>query len=207
MQTKRWSNEALQTEFGGCNVLRDVITELESKFLVSGEVICEIRVNGMFLTEEDEAKFANSHLSEITELEISSRRPQDLISESLQSTLEWVPKVRDYALETSDQLREVGIDKSQVSFAEVLDGCRWLTDALSLLKSVIITLSENDRFEERWLAAENGLSEVVCEIVEAYDAGDCSRLADTIEYDLSTCLDAWNDLLNSEPKIIARSVA
>ena len=207
MQTKRWSSNALKTEFSGCNVLRDVISELESEFLLSGEVICEIRVNGMFLTEEDEMKFANSRLSEIKELEISSRRPQDLISESLNSTFDWIPKVRDYALETSEQLREEGIANSQVSFAEVLDGCQWLTDALSLLKSVMLSLAADVNFEENWKKAEQEMSRVVTELVNAYDAEDCNLLADTIEYDLSMSLDNWFELLKSEPKIIAKASA
>ena len=58
MQTKKWSSEDLKEQFEGCLDLGEVISRLESDFLKDGEVICGIRVNGMFLTQEDELKFS-----------------------------------------------------------------------------------------------------------------------------------------------------
>lgn len=198
MQTKKWSNEDLREEFEGCLDLGEVISRLETDFLKDGEVICGIRVNGMFLTQEDELKFSDSHVSDISELEVSSQRPEDLINNSMESVLSWVPKVRDYAIEVADTFRGQDQKEAQKSFGDIVDGCRWLTDALGLLKGILTKNSAQESFAERWEILEKELSTIIVEISSSYDRKDYMCLADILEYELSSSMDKWLELLGPE---------
>lgn len=77
MTESSWDKHQLETQFTDCKSLRDVIQRLESEFSNKGEVICEIRVNGMIFDESDEARFATSAIEEIHDLAIRSNRPSD----------------------------------------------------------------------------------------------------------------------------------
>ncbi|MCB0421958.1 MAG: hypothetical protein KDD61_13255 [Bdellovibrionales bacterium] len=201
MQTKKWSSDALRKDFSGCIDLGEVIKRLEADLLIEGEVICGIRVNGMFLTQEDELKFSDSLMADISELEISSQRPEDLVSNSIASVVEWIPKVRDYSIEVADIFRGEQQLEAQKSFRDIMDGCRWLTDALSLLKGPLLKRTDRLDFDQKWSSLEKSLIQIVAEISDAYENQDFIHLADLLEYELSNAMEAWQDLLSPTPSL------
>ena len=195
MQKLTWSNKEICQEFNHCGDLGEIITEIENSFWKKGEVICEIHVNGMYLSESDEAKFSTSKLDEIQQLEVRSNKPDDLFLESIESVIEWIPKVKSAALELSEEFRSGNKDKAVKMFPEVLDGCHWLSSALALLKSFVLKKVDLEEFSKSWTSAEVSLSLVAVEILQAYEKEDYVMLSDIIEYDLTSSLDKWLELL------------
>ena len=55
MNMLKWSKNSIQSEFGHCQSLSEVVKSLEQKLWSQDQVICQIHVNGLFLSELEEA--------------------------------------------------------------------------------------------------------------------------------------------------------
>ena len=73
----------------------------------------------------------------------------------------------------------------------------WLSDALTALKPFLFKNINNLEFEQKWHQTESNNLLVVKEMFKAYDGKDWVLLSDVIEYDLTTILDKWLELLRS----------
>ena len=94
-------------------------------------------------------------------------------------------------LSVPGRISKVNVQEGQKLFTEVLDGCRWMTDALFLLKG---SLKQRNGFMElgpEWEDLESQYSSVVNELVTAFEANDTLLLADVLEYELLNNLDGW----------------
>lgn len=202
METAKWKDNEVQENFSQCKTLDEVIQQLESQFHTKGEVICEIRINGVFLSSEDEEKFAGSSLNEIHELEITTEKPDELIADSLRSVLAHLPKIKESALLSADLFRAAPSGKEQAVFSDTMEACHWLTDALSLLRNFLVRKVESEKFVESWNLLEKQYIGVVRELLVAFESQDLIQLSDAMEYDLTTTMDKWLELLQSEDAIL-----
>ena len=130
MTTSSWNRIEIQKQFGDCSSLQDVITRLETDFQSRGEVICEIRVNGMVIGENDESRLAGSRVEEIETIAIATERPTDLINGTLASAAEYVPRLISACESSAELLRGTNQKLAQINFTELLDGCQWLADTV-----------------------------------------------------------------------------
>lgn len=198
MTTSVWDKCEIEKQFGDCRDLKDIIERLERDFSTRGEVICEIRVNGLVLHERDETKFADSNRDEITTLAIASERPEDLIRDAMISALDYIPRVRRACETVSELFRGTDTRKAQTSFAEVIDGCQWLVDTIVSLRGAADGIERPIRLQEKWSSAENHLSEVINQLLEAHQKRDNVLIADLLEYELNNVLERWSSVLASE---------
>jgi signal transduction histidine kinase len=198
MTTSTWDKIEIQKQFDGCRNLQDVIARLEADFSTRGEVICEIRVNGLVLHESDESKYSQSQMEEISTLAIASERPDDLIRDALVSALDYLSRVRKACETVSELFRGTDIHKAQTRFAEVIDTCQWMVDTITSLRGAAEGTGNPITVKDRWVDAENRFSEVVTDILGAYQKHDHVLTADLLEYELNNVLEYWTSVLTSE---------
>lgn len=200
MTTSVWNNSEIKKQFAECNTLRDIITQLESDFSGRGEVICEIRINGVLLNEDDEVKYADSPCEEIQDLRISSNRPDDLIMDALNSVSSYIPQLEEQTVATAELFRGSDLLQAQRSFTEALDGCKWFFDTLVHVRNAASGIGRPLYQAERWFGAEKVIMRVIREVSQAYSAGDFVLIADLLEYELTSGLGIWREVLQEELK-------
>lgn len=198
MMTSIWNDQEITQQFSKCATLREVISELEDQFSSRGEVICEIRVNGILLSEDDELKFADSPREEIRDLAILSNRPADLILESLSSVDGFIPQLEEQTLRTADLFRGADLLKAQHSFTETLDGCKWLFDTIVHIRSAAHGIGDPIQQEDKWFNAEKKIMGVVRDVSQAYSNGDLVLVADLLEYEMTSGFGLWREILRDE---------
>lgn len=201
MTTSYWDSQELRKQFVGCVTLKEIIAQLESEFSARGEVICEIRVNGMLLDESDEARFAESSSDEIRELAVLTNPPDQLILDALGSTIEYLPGLEKSCLETSEILRSGSVLEAQQAFGKSLDGCQWLVDTLTHVRGAASGIGKPIHRTERWFEAEKAIARVIREVSDAYAANDTVLVADLFEYELTAALQIWHEAIREEVRI------
>jgi hypothetical protein len=194
MQTQIWSYEDIRKEFVACQSLSEVIASLEKKFAHDGHLVCEIRVNGMYLSEVDEARFCNSTVDEIKTLQVITRTQRDLLEDSKKTVVEYIPKLCDQALRLSDNLRTEIKVQTLRDISQLMDGLSWVTEALRLLHNHLVSVHDSVRFQN-WQSTESDFARLISEALQSYENADYAVLADVLEYDLTENLAKWQSLL------------
>lgn len=198
MTTSVWDETEIQKQFSDCRDLKEIIKRLETDFSTRGEVICEIRVNGLVLHESDETKFAASELAAIRQLAIASERPEDLIRDAMVSALDYIPRLRSACETVSEHFRGADLRLAQTRFTEVLDGCQWLVDTIVSLRGAAEGINRPIRSGDSWTAAETHFSQVINQILGAHQTRDHAQTADLVEYELNNVLERWSNVLAAE---------
>ncbi len=200
MTTCTWDKIEVTNKFATCETLKDVIVSIEKEFSLRGEVICEIRVNGMLLRDDDETRFATSRVDEISTLSVASENPKDLISEALDSSQDYLQKVRNACVKTSDLLRGADQHRAQLSFVETVEGCQWLVDTITSIRGASDGIGAPLIDRNGWMDAEFAFTKVVGDVLAAFQKHDYTLVADILEYDLNNSLEQWHQVLRNESR-------
>lgn len=200
MTTSFWDSQEIRKQFPSCATLNDIITCIEAELSDRGEVVCEIRVNGHLLSEDDEKKFANSPTSEIRDLSVRSNAPANLISDALRSADSMIPDLDSSCLKTAELLRGTDFSAAQKSFTELLEGCQWLVDTLNHVRGAASGIQKPILHPEKWYEAEKLIGRTVREVSEAYSMKDNVLVADLLEYELTGALAVWKEEVLAESK-------
>lgn len=196
MTTSVWAKPELSTDFPQAKNLREVIGQLEANFQLKGEVICEIQVNGIAINEEDEARLAETPVTEIESLIICSSEPARLVDQALTSCREFVPHVKQACIRTAEKLRSNDQAQAQNQFIETMEGCYWLVDTLKHVRGASKGANSLKNLDQ-WTKCETQMAKVVREVVSAYEAKDYVLVADLLEYELSEAVAAWETVLSA----------
>ena len=145
MQRLHWSKSDIERDFSSCNNFDDLIKSVENLCARKGEVLCEVHVNGMYISETDEAKFSESDVSEIESLEVTSQGVKELISASILSVIEMLPQLKGFSIDCAESLRMEMAAESFKDLAALMDGCLWLSQSLDLLKKNLVAGIDKDR--------------------------------------------------------------
>jgi hypothetical protein len=198
MTTSIWDKEQLEQQYPQCATLSEIITALEQDFSSRGEVICEIRVNGVILEESDEEKFGANPRGAIDDLSISTNRPANLIGIAITSAIGFLPEVESAALAAAELLRGTDAVESRRSFVEILDGCQWLVDTILHVRGAASGIGKPIKSPERWFEAEKLMGRVIGELTDAFTKSDIVLVADLLEYELPPALALWVEVLKEE---------
>jgi hypothetical protein len=198
MKAKKWARGEVEEEFAACATLKDVIDQLEREHASRGEVICEVRVNGLLLAEEDESRFASSPLCEISDLAILSSRSADLIRQALRSVAAFMPGFNEICLKTADVIRDGGLGSAGPALRDIVDGCRWAVDTLIHARGAASGIGQPLIQAERWHEAEKTLAATVRELVAAFEARDAALVADILEYEATGAAAIWIEAIERE---------
>lgn len=196
MTTSVWAKPEISADFPQAQTLSEVIGELEAKFQLKGEVICEIQVNGVAIDEEDEVRLAETPVTDIESLIICSSEPARLVDQALNSCREFVPHVKDACVRTSEKFRGNDAASAQSQFVETMEGCYWLVDTLRHIRGAS-NKSDSIQNLDQWTNHEQKMAQVVREVVVAYEAKDFVLVADLLEYELSEAVSSWETVLKS----------
>ncbi len=200
MTESSWTSDKIRTNFPECATLKDIIARLESDFVARGEVICEIRVNGVLLNDGDETRLGEMQSGEILDLEIRSNQPSSLISDAIRSTLVLIPDLEKSCVSTAERFRGTDMGAAQKSFHECLEGCQWLVDTLIHVRGAASGTGVPISQPERWFEAEKLIARVIREISEAYTLKDYVLVADLLEYELTGVLSVWREAIELESR-------
>lgn len=198
MTDTNWNSEQLAAHFRECETIRDVISLLENEAASRGEVICEIRVNGQLLQEDDETRFANNPRSMIQQLSIRCDRPEHLIGQALRSALSFIPLLTQASTETARLFREGEVHRASENLNEALEGCQWFVETVHHARGAASGVGNSVSGPERWLEAEKFFSKVLRELTETFDRKDYVMTADVLEYELKGALEMWLPVLQNE---------
>lgn len=199
----KWVNSEITARFPECRCLSEIIEKLERELFDQGEVICEIRVNDKALSENEEKQLGASSIEEIFSFEVMSQKTHELITQSIQSVLDWVPQVQSLAEQAAVCFRTGKDTEARKYFKEVLESCEWLTEALKLLMPEFSKISGNANFVTQWDAVERIYFDAVQEMFDAYENKDFILVGDVLEFELSSALDKWLELLRTDDTIMS----
>ena len=196
-----WTQSEVRETFPGCESLQDVIIAAEQRLSTKGEVVCEVYVNNMLLSESDEQRLSGARVEEIESIKICSRRTEELVAETVGSIISWIPQIKDTALTTADLFRGQDIPGAQRLFADTISACQWLTEAFSLLKSHLRPETD-EKFSQEWETTVSGYGDTISHLMAAYEVGDYVLASDVMEYDLTEALDKWLEFIREKSAII-----
>jgi hypothetical protein len=195
MNTLKVNREELQSKFPELESLGQVIRHFEAEFTKTGQVICQFKINGLDLTEEDEVRFQDLSALEIDDMEINFQTPENLLLGLLDGWLEKTPRLIKEADALSSHIRFKGIDGQFKVLVDLVDDAQLLVDSLFSIDSLF------SRFEvvasEKWRTNEATMATAVGQTLNAFQGKDFNLLADVLEYDLSHCLQVWLELMTA----------
>lgn len=193
MNSTVMTRSEIEKQYFNTDSLNELIGALEKEAESKGEVICQVLINDMALTEGDEQRLAAIPLSDIHKLEIRSERPAQLLFDILLNWEQELPKMIAKSDELATRLRNEGREAVYTPFVQLVDSCQFLIESLMSLDAVV----ETGRYlsPEVWTASEKVMAESVGQTLDAFEQNNDAILADVIEYDLANALQSWFDLL------------
>lgn len=193
MNSLSLSHNQILSEYKSCHSLGELFKKLETELFEKGQVICQFRVNGMNLTEDDEKRLADSPLGEVEILEIGFQSPEILIGGALESWCRDLPFLVQHADEMSSLFRFNKMAGNLKEFVQLIDECQMLVDSLIAISSL---MSRHPLVSgECWKKNEALTAQAIGEALQSFEKKDFTRLADTLEYDIGHSLQTWLEIL------------
>lgn len=206
MQTEVWTEERILAEFSDCENLRELIAAMEKAYTRRGSLLCEIRINGMLLEDDDEIRFAATPIREIKEVIVMVGGLDELLEDVKVAFQECIPSLQETALKTSEYFRAGQAAQAQNSFSALLEGCQWLVDTLVHVRRASLERKNSCFTAAPWESVEKDFSLSLRQILLSFQRRDHALLADLLEYELTTILDSWLAVMNisvEEPAAVA----
>lgn len=195
MEILKFSKEDITRRFSSETAFRDMVSDFERSAEIEGMVICKIRVNGLDFSEKDEGRFARIRADEIENIEIEMEKTGRLVDDSLTGISDYISRLQKHSLEIAEKIRfEPGAEGHQ-QFSEVISGVQWLIEALQALRPNLLSARKDASLISEWQAAEQKTMKAVKELVEAYENQDFVLASDVLEYELTTALGGWSEIL------------
>lgn len=178
-----------------CQSLGQLFKKLEDELFARGHVVCQFRVNGMNLTEEDEKRLSTAPLDEVQSLEVGFQAPNSLIGGALDSWCRDLPFLVQHTDEMAAQFRFSSVEGNLRDFVQLIDECQMLVDSLIAMDSLLAHNSVVS--SEQWKKTEAGMAHAIGEALQAFQKKDFTQLADILEYDIGHSLQTWLELLTA----------
>lgn len=200
METIEWTQSQVSDTFAGCRTFAEVIQNIESQYWARGYVICDVHLNGKTLSEGEEVTSGKLQAEAIEHLKIRLYRVGELLRDTRRAILDWIQRACPASETLAEKFRLNQMGEAQGKFSELVDGCEWLSQNVNLLRG-LVDLDEMPQAEKNWLRNEERFVKTVKEINAAYEKKDYAMLADVIEYELTTSLMEWSQLLKNLPSL------
>jgi hypothetical protein len=194
MHESRWTREDFFNRFGSVDTLGDAIKCLEREYDSKGEVVCEVVVNSLPLTENDEERLQNTMMDEVQLIEVRTSKPSSLVNDAIKSTKEYIVRLKNASIATADQFRSTDLDKAHLMFGDVIDALRNTVDVISNIEKVNQRVLAKEGSKD-WTQINQEFFKVTNDIFGAYQNSDFFLVSDLLEYDIPNQLDQWADLL------------
>jgi hypothetical protein len=149
---KTWTQKELGTAFPDAKTLQEIIKATSRLAQKEGAVVCEVSVNGLSLSEEDEDKFKDSALGEIASFRVKVEKVETLLDESLIGCREYLLKLTGSIEHAAALFRTDDLVSAHKFYRTCIDGAGLFVDMIAHYKIVY----ENSRgtLTESWTACE-----------------------------------------------------
>jgi len=169
--------------------LSGVIHSLEDKFKIQGLVICEVWINNMKLSIEQESAYAKTSREQVESMKIVLDELSALVLDSIVSTVESFQKLKAESLTLSEVLRVQSATENHQRISDLIRSAEFIVEMLKALRGHL-------KFDlEQWQEAESGLLNCVQELYTAYEKKSDVLMADVLEYEWSNAIDVWLQVL------------
>jgi hypothetical protein len=184
----------IRQKFPLIQTLGELFKAFENEFVIRGEVICQFKVNGMSLSENDEKKFAEIQINDIEIIDIDSESPAALLFELLNNWMSELPALIQSTDQLAKEIKFNGIDGNLKAFVDLVDSCQFLIESLINLEKIIY----REAFQlEKWRHNEELTARAISEALAAFEKKDFVLLAEILEYDLAHSLQIWAEEIRS----------
>ena len=102
-----WTGAELRLLFPHAKSLNDILVGTQTLIEEQGEVVCEYSVNGITLSEAEEARFAATSINEIETICVRSEKPLKLLDDSIEGCSQYIEKIME-TLERASNLFRMG---------------------------------------------------------------------------------------------------
>lgn len=193
MVTFRFTGVQIVEQFPELTDLSQVFKAFEKHFEKSGQVICQFRINGLQLSEAEEAKAKQVTMNEIENVEILVDTPANLLEAVIINWIDELPNMIEKTDAVAAKFREEGFQIQYTPFVRLVDSCQFLIDSLLSIQS----LRGQDKTvgSVEWRRLEAATVKAIGESLGAFEKKDANWLADVLEYDLANSLQNWYELL------------
>ncbi len=187
--------EEMLSDYSTASDLGGFIRLLESRLKEKKQVVCQLTVNGMILTEADEKRLSGLPLNEIRFIEVESQELDRLLPDLIDGWIQELPLMMDRTERLSREIKYKGFEGNLKAFVDILDGCQLLIDSLVSLSSTLPCDSQGEKI--RWQKAEEMTIRTIGEALKAFEIKDFVLLSEILEYDLNHALQVWHDEMRS----------
>ncbi len=193
METLNYKNSDLLHNFKSDSTLSSLIQRIEDQQRIFKKVVCSVKVNGLLFSSEDEKKYKDLQVNEITSLEVGIESIDLIIFEVNQKWLESIPKLITQAESLALQIRYKGVEGVFKKLVQLVEDYQLLVDTLISLKS--LKVSEEITGTARWDANEELTVKCIHECIHSLQKKDYNTLSDVLEYDIAHTLQEWHEFL------------
>lgn len=186
----------LQDEKAHPTSLKDAIGFLEEHYEGKGAVICEIKVDGKLLKEDEEERSADNDLGSITSIEVFFNAPEKVAEESLSKLRSYCPELTSMSEEAGFLYRNGHLADAQDLVEELIPECQEVIELFTLLMHCC-TNDNWDHVVQTWRSSIDTFSQTVEEMLQAMESKDYVLLADLFEYEMPKVFSIWSELTNS----------
>lgn len=199
MERFKVSGQELRDFYSENISLGRVFTDIENDLRAANQVVCRYIVNGMEISEDQEARFATVRLTEIETLEYLTENSRDITAIVLKGWIQALPELIEKTEHLAKRMRVQGLSGLLKSIHDVVRNCEFLIDSTINLKATM-----GDQFfcasPADWYKTEEESKKTVQEALSALENKDFVLLADVLEYDLNNVLQKWLDHLRTLEK-------
>ena len=184
-----WSPQDLTRDFPEATSLKNIIDQATQVVEDSGEVVCEIRINGIILSENEEDKFAQNSKEEILSLSIKSQEPLKLLDESIVGCSGYIDKIMVAIEKASFLFRTADLAGANDYHSKCIQATEHFVEMITHFKIAYQTLKGG--LPASWLKLEQAMLSSFTQILEGYSNKNYILVADLLEYDLSNIFASW----------------
>lgn len=186
MNKMSWTHEELQQQFGNTASLNNIISKLDELSKGKNLFITRISVNGMNFSEIDEARYSTTTLDEISSISVEACRLEDMLCETIESSIALSDNLHNVAIVAADHLRAGELVEAHRAFKLLMTEIENLFVAYQLAFEVL-----RDRGHQLKTGPSSYLSQfniILNSLLSSYEKRDFILTADQLEYDLTKAL-------------------
>lgn len=189
-----WNQEQIKISFPEAKNLQDVMSSISGNVSQSGSVVCEVTVNGMRLTEEEEARFSYTPVQDIDSLTIRAQDTARLLDTSLDGCHEYLNQLIVGFEKAALLFRSEDLNAAHSFYSSCIEAAQHFIDLITHYK--VVHQSVRGALTQDWDNLEGKLRQTLCDILEAYKKKDYILVADLLEYELINNLSCWQALFS-----------
>ncbi len=194
MEVTKWTQHDILTQFNGCKNVGELISSIESFFSKRGELVCEITINGLVLSEKHENQMQGNTIDFVKEVTIKSNTQEKLTAESIESLKEILASLEEEYIVASEFFRMMEFKgKGQEKF----DGAVKKTQLALDLNSYMVQTAKAASIGTEWQSIRDRFLKICHETHDAFQKKDYILVSDLLEYEFTNFLQNWRAWISS----------